>query len=231
VETAPLPYLNYLGAAMAETAAESSHIDGTAAGNETITAPAGNSSAAGDGGGDLLIGSGGDNTFFINSPKDVVREAAGGGIDTEVAYTSTILASNVENLTVHGDFNNAVGNTLDNLIIVDGSQWVAGLGGNDVLVGSTTQRTTFVETAGQGSDVTISGGSGADLFHGSQDAGIDRVLDFSLSEGDRVELDPGTIYTLSQVGADTVIDMGGANQMILANVQLSALTPGWIFLG
>ena len=80
-------------------------------------------------------------------------------------------------------------------------------------------------------DATISGGAGADLFHGSQDAGVDRVLDFHVSEGDRVQLDPGTTYSVSQVGGDTVIDMGGGNQMILVGVQVSSLPDGWIFLG
>lgn len=42
-------------------------------------------------------------------------------------------------------------------------------------------------------------------------------------------LDPGATYTVSQVGADTVIDMGAGNQMILVGVQMSTLTPGWIF--
>ena len=78
---------------------------------------------------------------------------------------------------------------------------------------------------------TITGGAGADNFHGSQDAGIDKVLDFSAAEGDRVELDPGTTYTMSQVGADTVLDMGGGNQMILVGVSMSSLTPSSIFLG
>ena len=78
---------------------------------------------------------------------------------------------------------------------------------------------------------TVSGGAGADIFHTSQDAGIDRVLDFHIAEGDRVELDPGTTYTVSQVGADTVINMSAGNQMILVGVQMSTLTPGWIFLG
>jgi len=60
------------------------------------------------------------------------------------------------------------------------------------------------------------------------------VLDFNLAEGDRVMLDPGTTFTLHQVGADTVIDMGpsasGApNQMILVGVQMSTLTGNWIF--
>jgi len=54
-------------------------------------------------------------------------------------------------------------------------------------------------------------------------------MDFHISEGDRVMLDPGTTYTVSQMGADTVIDMGGGHEMILVDVQMSTLTPGWIF--
>jgi serralysin len=41
-------------------------------------------------------------------------------------------------------------------------------------------------------------------------------------------LDPGTTYTVSQVGADTVIDFGAGSEMILVGVQLASLTPGWI---
>jgi hypothetical protein len=57
------------------------------------------------------------------------------------------------------------------------------------------------------------------------------VLDFRVSDGDRVLLDPGTTYSISQVGADTVLDMGGGNQMILVGVSLSALPAGSIFFG
>jgi serralysin len=102
-----------------------------------------------------------------------------------------------------------------------GDDSVTGGAGNDFISGD------------RGND-TVAGGAGADIFHTSQDAGIDKVLDFNLAEGDRVMLDPGTTFTLRQVGADTVIDMGpssdGApNQMILVGVQMSTLTPGWIF--
>jgi hypothetical protein len=76
---------------------------------------------------------------------------------------------------------------------------------------------------------TESGGAGADTFHFSQDAGVDRVLDFHYAEGDRVQVDPGTTYTLHQDGADTIIDTGGGNEMILVGVQLSSLPSGWIF--
>jgi len=82
---------------------------------------------------------------------------------------------------------------------------------------------------GVGFTVTITGGSGADIFHTFSGAGIDKVLDFHLAQGDRVMLDPGTAFTVIQVGSDTVIDMGNGDQMILVGVQMSTLTGSWIF--
>jgi serralysin len=105
--------------------------------------------------------------------------------------------------------------------------WLRGGRGDDSIVGGAGP--DFI-SGDRGND-TMSGGTGADLFHSSQDAGIDRVLDFSLAQGDRVELDPGTTFTVGQVGADTVIDMGAGNQMILVGVTASSLPPGTIFLG
>ncbi len=42
-------------------------------------------------------------------------------------------------------------------------------------------------------------------------------------------MDAGTIYTVNQVGADTVIDMGAGDQMILVGVDKATLSGGWIF--
>ena len=89
----------------------------------------------------------------------------------------------------------------------DGNDWLAGDRGND----------------------TISGGAGADIFHTFGTAGLDRVTDFNAAEGDRVNLLAGTTYTVAQVGADTVIDMAGGNEMILVGVTLANLPNGWIF--
>jgi Ca2+-binding RTX toxin-like protein len=125
-------------------------------------------------------------------------------------------------------FDDANGNGgADTVMGGGGADWVRGGRGDDSVSGGAGD--DFV-SGDRGAD-TVSGGPGADIFHGSQDAGVDRVLDFNLAEGDRVMLDPGTTYTVGQVGADTVIDMGAGNQMILVGVQLSTLTPGWIFLG
>jgi Ca2+-binding RTX toxin-like protein len=93
---------------------------------------------------------------------------------------------------------------------------VAGAGGNDWLAGD------------RGND-TISGGAGADIFHTFGAAGLDRVTDFNAAEGDRVNVLAGTTYTVAQVGADTVIDMAGGNEMILVGVTLENLPAGWIF--
>jgi Ca2+-binding RTX toxin-like protein len=91
---------------------------------------------------------------------------------------------------------------------------VSGGAGNDFMAGD------------RGSD-TLSGGAGADIFHTFAGAGMDRVTDFSRAEGDKV-LVLGTTYTLSQVGADTVIDLGSGTQMVLVGVQQSSLTGDWI---
>ena len=201
-----MTYFNYLGQPMPETATEQSHIDGTAAGGETVQAPAGNSSIAGDGGGDLLIGSSGDNTFFIDDPHDRVQEQPNGGIDTEVGWTSITLAPNVENLTVHQDFNYAIGNSLDNLIVVDGRQWVDGGAGNDVLVGSTSTSTTFVVQAGQGNDV-IYNWQGADQL---------QLLGYGLNTPTQARA------IMQQSGSDVVFHFGNGETLTVRNATPSS---------
>lgn len=114
-----------------------------------------------------------------------------------------------------------------------GNDTLAGGDGNDVVRGGKDDDSIsggagndFV-SGDRGSD-TVSGGAGADIFHTFSGAGLDRVLDFSRTEGDRVYALGGQ-YTVSQVGADVVIDLGGGTQMVLVGVQQSSLTGDWIF--
>lgn len=78
---------------------------------------------------------------------------------------------------------------------------------------------------------SLSGGDGADQFFMFMGAGIDRVLDFDLGEGDRVVLGAGAEYTVAQVGDDTVITLTGGGQMVLQGVELASLDDGWIVSG
>jgi hypothetical protein len=158
---------------------------------------------------DALQGNQGDDVLHGMGGDDIVV----GGKDNDQQYGEDgedIVWGNLGNDTLDG------GNGNDQVRGGQGDDSISGGAGNDFISGD------------RGND-TESGGAGADIFHGSQDAGIDKVLDFNLAEGDRVQLDPGTTYSVSQVGADTVIDMGGGNQMVLVGVQMSTLTPGWIF--
>ena len=134
----------------------------------------------------------------------------------------------------------------DSITAHSGGNLLYGNLGNDTLQGGNGQD---ILRGGQGDDVIVAGsghayisgdlgndtetgGSGPDLFHGSQNIGIDEITNFNYAKGDRVELDPGTnVVSETQVGANTVIDMGGGNQMILQNVQLSSLPTDWLFFG
>ncbi|HEX7946805.1 MAG TPA: calcium-binding protein [Phenylobacterium sp.] len=103
-----------------------------------------------------------------------------------------------------------------------GADIVRGGQGNDVLFGD--QGRDFM--SGDRGDDTVTGGADADVFHSFAGAGLDRVLDFNGGEGDRIQLDAGTTWTVRTAGADTVIDMGNGDQMILVGV--SGFQSAWI---
>jgi Ca2+-binding RTX toxin-like protein len=182
------------------------------------TAPGLSTYLRGEDGDDYIIGGAGFDDVNGNMGNDTVSGGPGddwavGGKDNDLLFGdagSDVVWGNLGNDTCVGGAGN------DQVRGGQGDDLVFGGAGDDFVSGD------------RGND-TISGGAGADLFHGSQDAGIDRVVDFNQAEGDRVFLDPGTTYTVSQVGGDTVLDMGGGHQMILVGVQLSTLTPGWVF--
>ena len=114
-----------------------------------------------------------------------------------------------------------------------GDDYVSGDLGDDVMRGGQGDDQLFGRDgndflSGDLGDNTLTGGAGADTFHSSAGAGVDLVTDFTLAEGYRVMLDPGTHYAVSQVGADVHIDITGGGEVILSHVQLSSLTGDWI---
>jgi Ca2+-binding RTX toxin-like protein len=173
---------------------------------------------SGGDGADSLSGGAQFDNFQGNQGNDTVATGAGddycvGGKDND-------------SLSGGGDYDLVYGNIgADTCNGDDGNDVVRGGQDNDVVNGGAGD--DFV--SGDKGDDTVTGGAGADIFHTFGDAGIDRVTDFSLAEGDRVMLDPGTQFTVSQVGADTVINMTGGGQMTLVGVSMSTLAPGWIF--
>ncbi len=212
------------------------YIDGWT-GNDTLDGGAGNDDVYGDAGNDIIMDTGGGNNYLRgedgddsisggsgfddmhgNMGNDTVVSAAGddwvvGGRDND-----SLVGGTGQNL-VYGNLGNDTCEGGDNADIVRGGQdndSVSGGAGNDFI-------------SGDRGDDTMSGGLGADRFNTFGLTGIDRVLDFSRAQGDQVQFDPGTTYTLAQVGADAVINMTGGGQMILVGVSVGSLTGSWIF--
>ena len=190
------------------------------AGDDTIAAAGGANYLRGNAGDDAITGGSGFDDINGNMGADTLHGGAGddwvvGGKDNDVQFGddgNDVVWGNLGNDTLDGGAGN------DQVRGGQGDDSISGGAGNDYISGD------------RGAD-TETGGPGADMFHSFSGAGIDKVLDFNAAEGDRVMLDPGTTYTTSQVGADTVVDMGNGDQVILVGVQLSSLPNGWIFTG
>jgi serralysin len=190
------------------------------AGNDTVDGGTGVNYLRGEDGNDSIVGGTGFDDINGNQGNDTC--VSGGGDDWVVGGkdNDSLVGSDGANL-VYGNLGN---DTLDGGA---GADIVRGGQGDDVIQGGAGA--DFL--SGDLGNDTLTGGAGADIFHSFAGAGVDRVLDFSLAEGDRVQLDPGTTFSVAQVGADTVITLGGgsADQVILVGVQMSTLTGDWIF--
>ncbi|MDP3174514.1 MAG: calcium-binding protein [Phenylobacterium sp.] len=190
------------------------------AGADVIDGGAGASYLRGDEGDDRITGGAGFDDINGNTGDDTANGGAGddwvvGGKDRDLLSGgdgADVIYGNLGDDTCEGGAGGDImrgGQENDSMTGGDGNDWISGDRGGD----------------------TLSGGSGADIFHTFNLAGLDRVLDFNRAAGDQVMVDPGTTYTVSQVGLDVVIDMGGGNQMVLVNTPIATLSDGWIFTG
>jgi serralysin len=190
-------------------------------GSDTLTGGAsGPNHLRGGAGGDLIQGGSGFDDINGNEGADTIHAGAGddwavGGQGDDFVYGeagSDIVYGNLGNDTLFGGSGDDIvrgGQGDDVLYGQDGNDWLSGDRGSD----------------------TLTGGAGADIFHVFSGAGVSVVTDFNAAEGDRVQVDPGNTYTVSQHGADVVIDMTGGGEMVLQHTELSALPQGWIFGG
>lgn len=162
-----------------------------------------------------LKGGLGDDVYQIRT-KDTVVEYAGQGIDTIHAWVpeSFILPDNVENLVLENGSAPSwgMGNDLANILI--------GNTGNNTLIG------------GKGNDI-LTGNGGNDLFVVAKGDGSDVITDFAAGGAgrDMVRLDGFGFKTfadikgaMTQIGVDTVINLGDGSSLTLGNVKATDLT-------
>ena len=167
-------------------------------GNDTLSGDAGNDRLFGGAGADRLDGGLGNDTYVLND-KDVVIEAAGGGIDAIRSSFSYALGANLENLALTGARAiNGTGNALNNSI--------TGNAAANLLKG------------GAGND-RLSGGAGADVLEGG--AGADR-LDGGLGNDTYVLNDKDVVIEAAGGGIDAI--RSSFSYALGANLENLALT-------
>ncbi len=189
------------------------------AGNDVLKAGPIASYMRGNEGADVLIGGAGFDDLNGNAGSDTINAGRGddwvvGGKDSDLLFGedgADLVYGNLGNDTCDG------GAGSDTVRGGQDADVVRGGAGDDYLSGD------------RGND-TMVGGLGADVFHSFADTDVDTILDFNAREGDRVVLDAGTVYSVSQAGADTVVTMG-AGRLILAGVSISSLADGWLVVG
>jgi len=206
-------------------------IHGNAAGNSINGGAGADTIDGGSGGRNQLFGGDGDDQITggadfdaINGNKgeDTIDGGAGGddwllggqGNDVVTAHSgAVILNGNLGSDTLTG------GGGDDAVRGGQGDDRLDGGGGADRLFGDL------------GND-TLTGGSGADTFYFALGGGLDRVQDFNVAEGDRLQLLGVGGYIATQSGADTVISIGTAgDQIVLVGIQATSLAAGSILLG
>ncbi len=155
-------------------------------------------------GGDSMSGGGGDDTYFVDSADDVVRELAGGGNDTIYVLNSGIDLGAVANV--------------ENIIYVGGSPdpgptpGGGGTGGSVGVIGTIMMGTAAGDTIdGGGGSQTIFGMDGDDLIIGGRDLLASRDINNTIpvaSLPDQTESDDAADALYGGRGNDTI--MGGA---------------------
>lgn len=214
------------------------YIDGWR-GDDTLDGGAGDDTIFGDFGNDSIVDTGGGSNYLRGEDgADTIVGGAGFDDINGNMGDDTASGGSGEDWVVGGKDNDRLsgGDAFDLVYGNLGADTCDGGAGNDIVRGG--QQDDLL-AGGEGDDYlsgdrdadTISGGAGADTFHAFGEAGIDRITDFSLAEGDRVLLDLGTTYTTAQVGSDTVVSMSGGGQVILVGVSMSSLTGSWITVG
>ena len=181
--------------------------------NNSITGNGAANVLNGGKGSDTLAGGAGNDTY-VTDGGDIIREAAGAGIDTVRSTVTHTLAANVENLLLTGTSAiNGNGNVLNNHMAGNAAANVLNGGlGNDTLVG------------GAGDDV-LNGGGGADLLIGG--AGKD-VMRGGAGDGAR-DVFVFNHIAVSPVGAgrDVVIDfVSGTDDLDLRGIDANQRIAG-----
>jgi Ca2+-binding RTX toxin-like protein len=195
-------------------------------GNDRLDGSEGDDFLDGGAHGDMMLGGLGDDTYVVDSAKDVVIEEINEGTDTVASSVDFVLAANVENLTLLGTADiSGGGNDADNFLVGNtGANTLEGSAGNDTLVGGQGVDTlrggggddTFILTGNDGQYDLYNGGAGIDQIRGT--ATNDTIRLHQFNGGNTVEcIDGGAgLNVITGTSGNDDIDLSGTE---LVNVR------------
>lgn len=193
-------------------------------GLDTVTTPiaaVGGSRFATHAGGGWLKGGMGPDTLSGAEGADTLLGGEGNDILQDRSGSNRLRGEAGDDRLIGGEgFDDLNGNLgADTIVGAAGNDWVRGGQGNDQLSGGEGDDWL----SGDRGDDTLEGGKGADTFYAFRGSGLDRIVDFSSAAGDRVRLDEGVAFSISETPAGSMIDLGEGDGMLLWGVTLASL--------
>jgi Ca2+-binding RTX toxin-like protein len=185
------------------------YIDG-GTGADTIIALDGYDTVFGGAGADDVNGNLGDDLVSGEDGNDWVRGGKGNDTIWGDAGDDPHVNGNIGDDLAFGGTGN------DTLYGGQGADTLYGEAGNDVLSGDL------------GNDVLV-GGAGADRFVLRAGDGLNGIADFNAALGDRIQLAPGTAYSITTSDGSAVIDIGNGDMMLVYQVAPSQLGDWLVF--
>lgn len=162
--------------------------------------------------GSVLVGGTGNDTYNVWDPSFTITELANEGVDTlnSYAWGQTILPRGVENLfLLGGGSSSGIGNELNNIIVSgNASAMLDGGAADDVLVGG-KGADIFRIKAGNGSDAIVNFQTGWDVI---------KLEGYKFASFDQVR------SATTQVGADSLINLGNGERLVLRSLAADSLT-------
>jgi Ca2+-binding RTX toxin-like protein len=163
------------------------------AGDDTLYGENGRDILYGGDGDDLLYGGDGDDTLSGDAGNDTLYGEAGNDKIWGHSGNDTLYGGDGDDLMYGDSTVETIGDGNDILYGGNGNDTLAGLGGNDTLYGEAGNDKLYghsgddILIGGAGAD-SLWGGTGADTFVFDSFIGVDAVNDFSLGQGDKLDI-------------------------------------------
>ena len=168
------------------------------AGNDSITGGTGNDTLLGNVGNDVILGNQGSDILYGNQGSDVIA----GGQDNDIVtggQDNDFLYGNMGDDQIYGNMGN------DTIFAGAGNDLVFSGQGDDSIIG------------GLGND-TMYGNLGADRYIFGTGSGADIIMDFSFTEGDRLDLQGQSYTTGTGAGGAVQLTLSGGGTILLSGV-------------